>query len=541
MRSISIKEVLENTVKNYGNNIAYTYFNKNKFIEVRYYEFYNDIVKLGAYINSLKLKNKRIAIIGKNSYEWALSYMSVVCGGFVVVPFDKELTSYEISTYSKKANIDCIIYSNELEDKVLEGCKKTKIKKISFLQSDKTISIPEILQKKFKSVDLENYCKTEIDPNDLTALLFTSGTTKTQKIVMLSQNNIMNDVIMCNNAFNLTEKDKFFSLLPLHHMYECTAGFLLPIYLGASVHYIRGFRYIKNELLTSNPTIILCVPRVIETFYNIITKEIRDKNLYKVVKFLMKITNAVFKNNYIIKKKIFGQIHKNFGKNFRFFICGGAPMNIEIAKYMNKLGFRIFEGYGITECSPIVSVNNFDYNKLGSTGKVFKGLKVKIVNPDNNGVGEIYVKGPTVMLGYYKNYKLNKKVFHNGYFNTEDLGYIDSEGYLYIVGRTKNLILGPNGENIFPEEIENLLLQNNIIKEVIVSGKTTRNNVNLCADIVVNSDYLKENNISKKDLPIIIQGIIDETNRKIVFFKRISSFNIMNHEFEKTSTLKIKR
>lgn len=541
MKNISIKEVFENTVKKSGNNIAYTYFNKNKLIEVRYSEFYNDVVKLGTYINHLKLKNKRIAIIGKNSYEWALSYMAVVCGGFIVVPFDKELTSYEISTYLKRANIDCIIYSNEIEDKVLEGCKKLKIKKISFFESDKTISISEIIQKKFNSADLEEYCNIEIDPNELTALLFTSGTTKIPKIVMLSQNNIINDVIMCNNAFDLTEKDKFFSLLPLHHMYECTAGFLLPIYLGASVHYIRGFRYIKNELLLSNPTIILCVPRVIETFYDIITKEIRNKKLDKVVNFLITLTNTMFKNNYKIKKKIFTQIHKNFGKNFRFFICGGAPMNIEIAKYMSKLGFRIFEGYGITECSPIVSVNNFDFNKLGSTGKVFYGLKVKIINPDSNGVGEIYVKGPTVMLGYYKNYKLNKRVFKNGYFNTEDLGYIDDEGYLFIVGRTKNLILGPNGENIFPEEIENLLLQNNIIKEVIVSGKTTRNNINLSADIVVNNEYLKENNISKKDLPIIIQEIIDETNKKIVFFKRINSFNIMNHEFEKTSTLKIKR
>lgn len=542
MNDMSLKDVLENAVRNYGNNVAYSFFNKNKYVEISYSQFYTHVIKLGTYINNLHLKHKRVAIMGKNCYEWALSYMAVACGIGVVVPLDKELTPYEISTYIKKASVDCIIYSNDLEDKIFEATKYLKIKKIAFLNSSKnSLNVNRIIEKDYKPSDIQLYCETKIDPNALGALLFTSGTTKTPKIVMLSQNNIINDVILCINSFPVSSKDKFLSILPLHHMYECTAGFILPIYLGASVHYIQGLRYLKDELIKVNPSIILCVPRVIESFYEIIVKEIKKQKLDKLIKILMNLSNIFGKNNMKMRRMIFSKIHKNFGKNFRFFICGGAAMNIEIAKYMNKLGIVIFEGYGITECSPIVSCNNFEGNKLGSTGKPFSSLDVKINNPDENGIGEIFIKGSIVMLGYYKNHKLNKKVFKNGYFNTEDLGYIDEDGYLYIVGRTKNLILGADGENIFPEEIETLLSNYDIIREVVVSGKASKNSVNLIANIVINDDYVKNNNILKADIPNIIQKIIDETNKKLVYFKRVNSFNIMEHEFEKTSTLKIKR
>lgn len=537
----SIKDVFIRTVNLYPDNVAYSFYVNNKLVKVKYKEFYEDVLKLGIYINKLKLKNKRIAIIGKNCYQWAMSYVAIMCSGNVVVPLDKELTDFEISNNIKRADVDCIFYSNDLEEKVLLSLKDMKVKSIAFEESGKSIWIGKILEKDISDRDRTDFIDIKCDPNKLAALLFTSGTTRTYKIVMLSQHNLLSDVLMCNKAFHLNSEDKFFSLLPLHHMYECTAGFLLPLFLGASVHYVSGFRHIKKELLVTNPTIILCVPRIIEIFYESIFKEIKNQKKTKLVNIIMKLTNIFGKYKFNIKKKVFSTVHESFGNKFRFFICGGAPMNIEIAKYMTNLGIRIFEGYGITECSPIVSVNTFENNRLGSTGKVFNGLDVKIENPDNDGIGEVLVKGPTVMLGYYRNYKLNKKVFKKNYFNTEDLGYIDSDGYLYIVGRTKNLILGPNGENIFPEEIESLLLQSEIIKEVVISGKNFKNNVQLIANIVVNDDYLRQNSVRKNEVVDYIQSIVNDVNNKVAFYKRINSFNIMDGEFEKTSTLKIKR
>lgn len=388
--------------------------------------------------------------------------------------------------------------------------------------------------------DFENI---KINPDEMKILLFTSGTTGNSKAVMLSHKNICSNIISVASIVKVDNSTSVLSILPLHHTYECTLGFLLVLYGGGTIAYCEGLRYITKNIQEYKPTFILCVPLLLENVYKKMIKTLKTSLPIKYTENENQIIeNIPFYLKVIVKRKI----KKSLGGRIKTFIVGAAAIKPEIVENFSKLGIKVLQGYGLTECSPLVAGNNDFYYKAASCGMPIPNVEYKIDNPNEKGIGEIIVKGPNVMLGYYENEEATKKVLKDGWFYTGDLGYIDEEKFLYIAGRSKNMILTKNGENIYPEEIENILNDNDLIEESLVIGASNgKDDVQVKAKIFPNIEAIKEylgNKIpTKEDISRVLTDVVKKANEKLPNFKHIKSFKIMDEDFERTTTNKVKR
>lgn len=544
----NIKEMLVGVSNKYPDKIAITGINNNKELFYKTYkDLLNEIYALGTALYSLNIDIKRTVIIGKNSYEWALSFLTSMCSNGITIPLDKELSDKELMNCINRIEADTIIYSKEFESRIKN--MSDDICTTNYISMDKSseYNIYDLIELGKKMIQSGNkkYINNVVDSNKVSELLFTSGTTSESKIVMLSHSNIMSDVNIAKQVIDINENDVLLSVLPLHHTFENTCGLIGPLCSGSNIAYNDELRNVSKNLKRMKPTMVLVVPRFMELFEYQIKKEIEKQGKDDLVNKIVNISSKINIGNNL-KKKIFKDIHEGFGGNIKVFIVGGAAANPEISKFMRGLGFRVIQGYGLTECSPMVCLNAIEDFRDNSVGKALPKTDVVINNPNEDGIGEIKVKGPQVMLGYYKNEKATKEVIkEDGYFYTGDLGSIDKKGFVRVKGRCKNLIVTSNGKNIYPEEIEEVVNNNELIKESLLYDKEMNNGRNvLSIDIVLNDEItkrIKENPTCKEEIKEVIKEYLNSLNETLPEYKRISNFEIKDKEFDKTTTLKIKR
>jgi len=551
----SLKEMLYSSVELFGDKPAFlSKPNGSNFYQpISYNQFKNDVDAFGTSLISLGLKGKRIAIIGENRYEWSISYLSVVNGTGIVVPLDKDLPSNEIENLLIRSKASAVIFSGRVRDHIFSIHDKLDFIEF-FIDMDKpenegnTLSFNKLLDKGKKLVKEgdRSFIDAEIDVNTMSILLFTSATTDTSKAVMLSHSNICSNLMAMCSMLYIDEKDVFLSVLPIHHTYECTCGFLCPLYRGSTVAYCEGLRHIPKNLQESKATILLGVPLIFEAIYRRIWEQAEKNGMGRKLRTAIKASHVLKKLGIDITKKLFSAIHENFGGKIRIFISGAAGIDPLVAKGFRDLGIHFVQGYGLTECSPIVALNrDIDY-KDDAAGLPLPNLEVSIYNPGPDGVGEIIVKGPSVMLGYYENQEVTQLAFKSGWFHTGDLGYIDKDNFLHITGRKKNVIVTKNGKNIYPEEIEALLNRSLYIKESLVYGRQGDDgDVIVSAKIVPDMEKIQEDfkndSLSWSEIENIIQKEVKNVNKSLVTYKYIRDFKLQQDEFAKTTTKKIKR
>lgn len=560
----TIKEIFSKSIQEFGDRpfILEKPDHKTPYKSVTYKEFGEDVIGLGtALIKLLNLKDKRIIIIGETQYDWYISYMAMLCGVGIAVPVDRELPLNELENIVKRSKASAIIYSPKKEDEI------KKIKELVpeveyFIEmkstneiNGKDVGIKSLIQNGKRIVESrdDTFVKIEIEPEEFKVLLFTSGTTSNSKGVMLCNRNLAENMNAVNAYVKLYPTDRFFSVLPLHHTYESTIGFLLPLSLGCSIAVCEGLRYIVPNLQESNPTAVLAVPLLVESIYKKINETIKKSHKDKLVNSMIKITNGLKTVGIDVKRKVFKEIHDNLGGNIRIIVSAAAPIDKKVGNWLEDIGITFLQGYGLTETAPISALTPEYKPMVGSAGKAIVQADVKVDNPNENGEGEIMIKTPTLMLGYYEDEEETKKVItEDGYFHSGDIGYIDEEGYIFITGRSKNVIVTQNGKNIYPEEIEMLIEKIDEIKEVMVYGKSPEGSdakrkdekeLIITARVIPDEEKIKEihGDISEKEIYDIIWNQIKSVNKKLTSYKAVKALEIKEGEFEKTSTMKIKR
>ena len=551
----NLKEMMKISAEKFGERPAF--YKEGKGLEdskkVTYKEFYHEINSLGTALVEMGLKDKRIAVIGENRYEWELSYLAVATGTGIIVPLDKALPENEIESLIIRSEVEAIFYSSKYDECMAKIQKQgnTKLKYFISMDLEKNdfnkYSLKEITKKGKELLNNGNrdFIDSKINNEEMSIMLFTSGTTNQSKAVMLSQKNICTNVKDIRNVFELDETDRFLSFLPLHHTFECTVGFLYPLSIGGSIIFSKGVRHIADELKNFKITAMICVPVVFEKMYDKLMKAIEEKGKMPTVKKGIKLSNCLLKVGIDIRKKIFKEIHDNLGGCLRVMVAGGAALSPEKEKGFWDLGFNVLQGYGLTETSPVIAAELTKQKRLSSIGKKFPSVEVKIDNPDKEGVGELLAKGESVMLGYYNNEEANKEVFtEDGWFRTGDLAKIDKNGYLYISGRKKFVIVLKNGKNVYPEEIESLLEKSELIKECMVFGMPARDgDVMLSVKVCYDKDYIKKQigEISEEELKEKIWNWVKEVNKTMPKYKYVKKLILTDEELIKTTTLKIKR
>ena len=558
----NIKEIFERSTTLFADNtfILEKYNHKEPFKEIKYKEFRSDVISLGTALNNyLKIKDKPVIIIGENTYHWYVSYMALLCGSGIAVPVDKELPENEIINVINRSKAAAVIYSTKKKEviKKIIDSKQTKVKYFIQMNSDEKLSGKNVgfdYLIKQGNILLNNgddsYSKIEIDPNEFRVLIFTSGTTSNSKGVMICNRNLAANINAVSAYVKLETWDRLFSILPLHHTYESTIGFLLPFAYGASITVCRGLKYILDDLKETKPTAILTVPLLVENIYKKITNNIKKSKKEAIVTSMMHVTNALKGVGLDIKRKVFSEIHESLGGNIRIIVTAAAPIEPKIGKWFEDIGITFLQGYGLTETAPIAALTPEYKPKVGSAGKPVICADIKIDNPNEKGEGEILIKSETLMLGYYEDEEATKNAIIDGYFHSGDVGYLDNDGYLYITGRCKNVIVTQNGKNIYPEEIETLLQNIEEIKEVIVYGKKDENEKKndkeliITARVVPNFTVIEKahgKNLTEEQIHSIIWEKVKEVNRQLTSYKAIKCLELKDEEFEKTTTMKIKR
>ena len=481
------REMIEYTVTKYPKNIAYKYKKdgnlKNvQYVEKTYEEVGNDIKALSTELLNRNLENKRIVVIGNNRYEWCITYLAVTSGNMIIVPMDKALPENEIINLVIRSEAEVAIF----DKKYLETMKELKkddnanlrmLICMDNIEDEDADKFEDLLQKGnelLKNGD-NKYENIEVDPEKMSIMLFTSGTTNSPKAVMLSQKNICSNLSDISCWVKLYDTDTLLSFLPIHHTFECTITFLYGFYSGCTIAFCDGLKYIQKNLAEYKVSVFVAVPLVLETMYKKIIKAINDQGKAKLIANMTKLSNGLLKCKIDLRKKIFKQILENFGGNLRVVLYGAAPMNKDTIIGFNNFGIELVQGYGLTETSPVISAETDKEKKPGSVGLALPSLNVKIDNPSENGEGEILVKGPSVMLGYYKNDEENKKAFKDGWFKTGDYGYIDEKGFIYVTGRKKDIIVLRNGKNVYPQEIEFLINKIPYVVESLVYQRERNN------------------------------------------------------------------
>ncbi len=552
----NLRDVIKNRVKNFPENPVFLHKEKKggEYVPVSTEKYDHDIDCLGTCLMTKVKKGARVAILAETRYEWYVSYLATTNGVGCVVPIDKELHPDEILNCLERAEIEVLIFSKTKLDAVdaIYG-KVPTIEHYVCMDSskdDRFESLADYLsegEKLLESGD-RTFLDTPIDPNEMTILLFTSGTTSKSKAVMLCQRNICKNLEAMFSMLYIDKNDVFFSVLPLHHTYECTCGFLGQIYRGTTVAICEGLKYLKTNIKEAQPTAVLMVPVMLEMFYKTIMKNLNaDPKKAKKLKTGIKLSNFLLKFKIDVRRKLFKELHDVFGGRMSLIILGGAPVNPEMLKFFQDIGFICLQGYGLTECAPILALNrDVDFNDKAA-GLPLPGVDVKIIDADENGVGEFIAKGDNVFLGYYNDPENTAAALDNdGYYHTGDLGYIDKDGFCIITGRKKNVIIAKNGKNVFPEEIEYLLSLSPFVAESVVSGvhDETKDDIVIVATIYPDMDEVKKElgeNPSDEDIQKLLESVSSKVNEKLEIFKKIKKTIYQDHEFEKNTSKKIKR
>ncbi len=560
----NFKELLDRSVEFYGDREAFILKKNQKeqaeYRKVLYKEFRKEVDRLGTALIDLGLKGETIAVIGENRYEWCLSYLAVTCGCGVIVPIDKELHADEVAMILNQSEAKVLIFSGKIFDKNLqEALQLNQSIQILICMDEEEheaegkayFTIGALLERGAQL--LENgdsrYTDVAVDSHAMSVLLFTSGTTGVAKGVMLSQRNICADIESVTQCLDNDCTDSVLSILPIHHTYECTCDFLEILYMGARIAFCDGLRYIAKNVQEYQPTILMLVPLIVENVYGKIMKQAHSNPVKRVAFRCMLWTSGGlqhigFRN---AGRKMFRQVHETLGGKLRLIIAGAAAMNPKISKDMNRMGFKLRQGYGLTECSPILCVSRDSGNADASVGPAMPRIEVKIANQDKDGRGEIVARGENIMLGYYKDPEATAAVLKDGWFYTGDRGYMDKYGRVYITGRIKNMIVNKTGKNIYPEELEEKLLKIPYVLECVVWGDDDEkeDDTVICATVVPKEETITEKTrISMDDT----QGIHDliwkevkKINKGLPTYKKIQKVVIRKEEFEKTTTKKIKR
>ena len=554
----TIKEIFEKSTKQYANEpfILEKFNPKGDFTQITYKQFEEDVTALGTgLIKKLNLKDSRIVIIGENTYYWYVSYMALLCGVGIAVPIDKELPENEIENVIKRSKAEAVIYSSKKKDVIKKVQDRlSEVKYFIQMNSDeklngKNIGINQIIEegKKILSSGDKEFSNIEINPNEFKVLIFTSGTTSNSKGVMICNRNLADNVNAVSAYVKLTKEDRFFSILPLHHTYESTIGFLVPMAVGASIAVCQGLKYIVPNLKETNPTAMLAVPLLVENLYKKINMNIKKSKKEGLVNSMIHVTNALKAVGIDKKRKVFNEIYENLGGKIKFIVSAAAPIEPKVGKWIEDIGINFLQGYGLTETAPIAALTPEYRPKVGSAGKAVICAEIKIDSPNENGEGEVLIKSSTLMLGYYEDKKATDEVIIDGWFHSGDIGYLDDEGFLYITGRCKNVIVTQNGKNIYPEEIELLLAKIPEISECMVYGKKEGENdkeLIITAKVIPNYEEIEERHgkdLNQDQVYQIIWEEIKKVNRKLTSYKAIKKLEIKTDEFEKTTTMKIKR
>ena len=557
----TVKEIFINSSKEYADRtFLLEKFNpKGDWTTITYNQFKNEVIGLGtALTRKLNLKDTRIVIIGENTHHWYVSYMTMLCGAGIAVPVDKELPENEIENVIKRARASAVIFSTKKADvikKVSENLPDVKY----FIQ----MNSDQEIEGRFVGLDYlieegkalvnggdNSFMSIEINPDEFKVLIFTSGTTSNAKGVMLCNRNLAQNVNAATAYVKLTPDDRLMSILPLHHTYESSIGFLLPFGIGASISVCQGLKHIVSDLQETKPTALLTVPLLVESLYRKINANIKKSKKDGLVNSMIHVTNALKVVGVDIKRKVFNEIYENLGGRLRIIVSAAAPIDAKIGKWVEDIGILFLQGYGLTETAPIAALTPDFEPKVGSAGKAVVGAKLRIDHPNENGEGEVLICSKTLMLGYYEDEEATKEAIfeENGerWFHSGDIGYMDNDGFLYITGRSKNVIVTQNGKNIYPEEIELMLSKHTEIKECMVYGKEVEGEKELIitAKVIPNYEVIEEKygkDLNDEEVYKIIWDKVKEVNKELTSYKAIKKLEIKHDDFVKTTTMKIKR
>lgn len=546
-----IREIVYKTAYENPENTAFIIKNKKNndvtYTNISYKQFKEEVRSFGTGLYNLGLKGKRVAIISKNRYEWCLSYISVLIGGMIAVPLDRGLTEVEIESSIIRSKADCIIFESSLKETIekIRSNGNTNLKEYICMDEDEEFKSVDKVRTKGKEIlskgNIE-YDNVKINPDEMSVLLFTSGTTSSSKAVMLSQRNIASNVYSMQLVEDFRNTDVNLAFLPLHHTFGST-GLIVFLSSGAATAFPDGLRYIAQNLKEYKVSVFVGVPLLVESIYKKVMKEIEKQGKAKTVKFGKLLGKILLKLNIDIRRKIFKQIIDQLGGSLRIIISGAASLDREVAQGLNEMGINVIQGYGLTETSPVLSAENYKYIKYGSCGFPMKDVEIKIDNKNEEGIGEIIARGSNVMLGYYENEEATNEVLKQGWFHTGDLGYIDEEGFLFVTGRKKDVIVLKNGKNIYPEELESLINKLDIVKECMVFGLPKDDDLLVSVKVQYDKEVAEEKykDISEEELEKIIWEQIKEINKEIPTYKYIKHMILTKEDFIKTTTAKIKR
>ena len=537
-----LKDILKKSGEKYPEKIAYKIrIEQGKYKEITHKQVRDMIDSLGTALINMGLKGKRIGVIGENRYEWEIAYLSIVCGTGTVVPLDKSLPENELESLIERSKAEAIICSQ----KYVEILKKTKLKYIISMDLEKDndgiISQKRLISEGIQLVKSGNtsFTNAKIDNEKMNIMLFTSGTTSISKAVALSHKNICSNLMDISSILDVNSSDVFLSFLPLHHVFECTVGFLFSLYVGAETVFCDGIRHIPENLAEYKVSVMASVPAIYERLFKIIKKHLEKQG--KVEQILK--DEEKYKDSSMEKKKeVFKEIHDLLGGNIKLFISGAASLDPSIEEKFRRLGFNMVQGYGLTETSPVVAIGNKKYHKTGSIGKCVPSDEVKLLDVNKDGIGELAVKGPNVMLEYYENKEATEKVLKDGWFQTGDLARIDEEGYIFICGRKKSVIVLKNGKNIFPEEMETLINKEDGVEESFIFGKPISkdpNDIKIFVKIVYNKESFEGK--TETEIKEYFNEKIKSINKTMPHYKAIRGIIISDKPLIKTTTNKIKR
>lgn len=547
----SLKDMLKQSIDLYGDKPVFLAKKEKggEYFHIDYKQFGRDVNAMGTALMKMGLKDKKIAIIGENCYQWIVTYMAVVNGLGIAVPLDKELLKEEIHNLMEISQSDAIFYTDTYKEVFNDFHVNHKIEMKVYL--DGAGQWEELKEWGRKALDEgdNSFVDSDPDPEAMNMLLFSSGTTGTAKGIMLNHRNIVNNVMDTARVVEVHDTDRTLSLLPIHHTFENTLGIMFVMYRGASAAFCEGLKYVAKNFAEAQATILVGVPLIFESIYNKIWKQAEKGGKAGTLKKAIKVSNALGKVGIHVEKKLFKAIYDSFGGKLRLIVCGAAAVDPSVVRGYEDFGIMFLQGFGLTECSPLVTGTPEVCNRRGrenSVGPVVYSGELKIDSPDEDGVGEILYKGPNVMLGYYQMPEETAEVLKDGWFHTGDLGYLDDEGWLYLTGRKKNVIVTKTGKNIYPEEIEMYVNKNKYIHESLVHGIDEDEEAGTVVGIQVHPDYETIYEEFGKDLDEasvykLIREIIKDVNEKLPIYKRIRNISIRKDEFIKTTTKKIQR
>ena len=552
-----LKDMISYCRQRYSDNIAFRFRRiPDSEIETRTYsQLASDIDSFGSALVRMGLKDSRIAIIGENRYEWVVAYLAAVNGAGIAIPLDRMLPPNEIEAMLERSEADVIVYSDAFHG-IMEDISGRNKKLKAY------ICMNESSQEQLNRSGFHSFCKLlkhgetlinegfneytdlEIDPLAMRILLFTSGTSSSSKAVMLCHKNICADIMGLGGIVYCEPGESVLSILPLHHTFENTAGLLFPLYLGMTISICDGLKYLNKNLVEYKPDLLVGVPLIYDKFKSRMINELKKRKMYGKVKFMMRLFNFLSLFGIDFRRKVFSKLLEPLGGRIRVIVTGGAAMDPDTAQWFESIGIKVYQGYGLTETSPVVAGGNDRRRKKGTCGEPLPGVKIGIATDGKKGPGEIVVQGENVMLGYWQNEEATREAIRDGWFYTGDLGFIDKKGFLHVTGRAKSMIVLKNGKKVFPEELETYINKLGFVKESIVWGEVTNKGVEICTKIILDKEKISSMGKSPDDergIRKLLDQAIKDINKLVPVYKAIRYYVFGYEELIKTTSMKIKR